>query len=112
MRISPKEASHFDIPLCWMVPMPLVRPTLGSDIKRLEAKFSHDYRLGANIFYVSFCNENGEERSVIDEDHQKWGPHWTTVNEEFEARLATNPYLSKLSGRMFFICDSNHRFKA
>jgi hypothetical protein len=27
------------------------------------------------------------------------------VNEEFEARLVTNPHLSKYSGRMFFICD-------
>jgi hypothetical protein len=66
MRISPKEASHFDIPLCRMVPMPLVRPTLGSDIKRLEAEFSHGYRLGASMFYVSICDENGEERTVTD----------------------------------------------
>jgi hypothetical protein len=34
------------------------------------------------------------------------------VNEEFEAKLVANPNLSKLSGRMFFICDGNHRFKA
>jgi hypothetical protein len=108
MRISPKEASRFDIPLCMMVPMPLVQPTLGSDIKRLEAD---GYRPGANIFYVSLCDENGEERSVTDEDQQKWGPHWIAVNEEFEARLAANPNLNKLSGCMFFICDGNHRFK-
>jgi hypothetical protein len=74
MRISPKEASCFDIPLCRMVPMLLVRPTLGSDIKRLEAEVSHGYRLGAKVFYIYLCDENGEERSVIDEDQQKWGP--------------------------------------
>jgi hypothetical protein len=107
MRISPKEASHFDIPLCRMVPMPLVQLTLGSDIKWLEAEFFHNYSPGANVFYVSLYDENGEERSMTDEDQQKWGPHWT---EEFEARLAANPYLSKLSGRLFFICDSNHQF--
>ena len=28
MRLSPKEASRFDIPLCRMIYMPLVRPTL------------------------------------------------------------------------------------
>jgi hypothetical protein len=78
----------------------------------LEAKFSHGYRLGASVFYVSLCNENGEERSVTDEDQQKWGPHWTSVNEEFKARLAANPHLSKLSRHMFFICDGNHQFKA
>jgi hypothetical protein len=37
MRLSPKEASRFDIPLCRMIYMPLVRPTLAHDIKRLEA---------------------------------------------------------------------------
>ena len=37
MRISPKEASRFDIPLCRMIYMLLVRLTLASDIKRLEA---------------------------------------------------------------------------
>jgi uncharacterized protein YicC (UPF0701 family) len=39
MQILPKEASRFDIPLCKMVNMLLVRQTLASDIKRLEAEF-------------------------------------------------------------------------
>jgi hypothetical protein len=43
MRISPKDASRFDIPLCRMVYMPLVRPTLANDIKKLEAEFTHGY---------------------------------------------------------------------
>jgi hypothetical protein len=34
------------------------------------------------------------------------------MNEEFEAKLAANPDLSKLSRRMFFICNRNHQFKA
>jgi hypothetical protein len=33
MRISSKEISRFDIPLCQMVYMPLVRPILANDIK-------------------------------------------------------------------------------
>jgi hypothetical protein len=108
MRISPKEASRFDIPLCRMVSMPLVRPTLGSNIKRLEAEFSHGYHLGTNVFYVSICDENGEERTVTNKDQQHWGPYWIAVNEEFEEKLAANPHLSKLSGCMFFTYDRNH----
>jgi hypothetical protein len=95
-----------------MVPMPLVRPTLLSNIKRLEAEFFHGYRPGTIIFYVYLCDENGKERTVTDQDQQRWGPHWTAVNEEFEAKLAANPDLSKLLGCMFFIYDGNHRFKA
>jgi hypothetical protein len=112
MRILPKVESRFDIPLCRMVYMPLVRPTLSHDIKRLEAEFTHGYRPGAPVFYVSITNERGEERHVKDVDTSNWGPHWTSINTEFEAKLASNPHLSFLCGKMFFICDGNHRFKA
>jgi hypothetical protein len=71
MRMLPKEASRFDIPLCQMVYMPLVRPILAHDIKRLEAEFTHGYRLGAPVFYVSITNERGEERFVKDVDTSK-----------------------------------------
>jgi hypothetical protein len=75
MKISPKEASRFDIPLCRMIYIPLVRPTLAHDIKRLEAEFIHGYRPGAPVFYVSIYNENGEERLMKDVDTSNWGPH-------------------------------------
>ena len=113
MQISFKDVSRFDIPLCRMLYMPLVRPTLATDIKRLEIEFTHGYRLGAPVFYVSTYNEKGEEWSMTDEDKSSWGPHWTSVNEEFEAKLNSNPYLQFLSGRMYYkFCDGNHRFKA
>jgi hypothetical protein len=105
MRILSKVESHFDIPLCRMVYMLLVRPTLSHDIKRLEAEFTHGYRPGAPVFYVSITNERGEERHVKDVDTSNWGPHWTSVNIEFEAKLASNPHLRFLCGKMFFICD-------
>jgi hypothetical protein len=75
MRIQPKEVSKFDILLYRMVYMPLVRPTLAHDIKRLEAKFTHGYRLGASVFYVSITNEYRDERFVKDVDTSNWGPH-------------------------------------
>ena len=112
MRLSPKEASRFDILLCRMIYMPLVCPTLAQDIKRLEAEFTNGYRPGASVYYVSTTNENGEERLVKDVDTSSWGPHWSSMNDEFEAKLALHPHLKSLCGRMFFICDGNHRFKA
>jgi hypothetical protein len=112
MRILPKVESRFDIPLYQMVYMPLVRPTLSHDIKRLEAEFTHGYRPSALVFYVSITNERGEERYVKDVDTSNWGPHWTSINTEFEAKLPANPHLHFLCGKMFFICDGSHRFKA
>jgi hypothetical protein len=46
-----------------MVYMPLVRPTLAHNIKRLEAEFTHGYRPRALVFYVSICNEHGSGQS-------------------------------------------------
>jgi hypothetical protein len=37
-------------------------------LKRLEAKFPHDYYAVASVFYVSICNEQGEERLVLVEN--------------------------------------------
>jgi hypothetical protein len=112
MRILPKVESYFDILLCQMVYMPLVCPILSHNIKRLEAEFTHGYWPGAPVFYVSITNERREERHVKDVDTSNWGRHWTLVNTEFEAKLASNPHLRFLCGKMFFICDGNHRFKA
>jgi hypothetical protein len=69
-----------------MVYMALVHPTLAHDIKRLEAEFIHGYWPSAPMFYVSITNEHGDERFVKDVDTNNWGPHWTLVNNEFEAK--------------------------
>ena len=107
-----KEASRFDIMLYQMVYMPLVHPTLAHDIKKLEVEFTYGYRPGAPVFYISITNKHGEERFVKDVDTNKWDPHWTSMNIDFEANLASNPHLCSLCGCMFFIYDGNHRFKA
>ena len=45
------------IPLCRLVPMPMVRPTLASDILALEQQFVYGYEEGARVFYVSIADE-------------------------------------------------------
>jgi hypothetical protein len=66
-----------------MIYMPLVRPTLASDIKCLEAKFSHGYHHGASVFYVTLCNEHGEERAVMNAELKNWDPLWIEANNLF-----------------------------
>jgi hypothetical protein len=58
-----------------MVYMLLVRPTLVHDIKRLEIEFTHGYRPGASVVYVSIYNEHRDERFVKDVDTSNWSPH-------------------------------------
>jgi hypothetical protein len=92
MRITPKEASRFDIPLCRMIYMPLVRPILALDIKRLEIEFAHGYCQGPSVL----CNERGEERAVTDADLKSWDPLWTEAHNHFESQLRSNKHLQHL----------------
>ncbi len=41
LRFQPISSSRFSIPLCRMLPMPMVRPTLSSDLAKLEQEFVH-----------------------------------------------------------------------
>ena len=43
MRIHPVEKSSMKIPLCRLIHMPLVRPTLRSDVTKLMAAFQFGY---------------------------------------------------------------------
>ena len=52
MWIFPKDVSRFDIPLCRMLYMPLVRPILAIDIKRLETELPMDIAL-VHLFSMS-----------------------------------------------------------
>ena len=44
LRFQPLSSSRFGIPLCRMLPMSMVRPTMSSDLAKLEQEFVHGYR--------------------------------------------------------------------
>ena len=69
--------------MCKMVYMPLVWPILSSNIKQLEAKFSHSYYTVASVFYISICNEQREERLVLVEDMDGWNDFYKGLNSLF-----------------------------
>jgi hypothetical protein len=112
LRVQPLSCSRFPIPLCRMLPMPMVRPTLESDLSKLEQEFVHGYRDGASVFYVSTTDEDGKRREVTAEDQEKWDPLWKSKNEEFNKYLSSVPELSGFTNMMFFVCDGNHRLQA
>ena len=55
--VRPKFPLH--IPLCRMVPMPIVRPTLNGNISKLEAGFFNGYRDIDRVFYISATDSKG-----------------------------------------------------
>jgi hypothetical protein len=89
-----------------------VRPAMPPDVKKLQADFIHGYRSGAAVFYVSLTNEYGEHIEVTEKERALWDDHWKTRNEEFEDYLLSDPELSFLSNKMFWVWDGNHRLNA
>ena len=112
MRIHPVEKSSMRIPLCRLIHMPLVRPTLRSDVTKLMAAFQFGYRAGSATLYVSTTNESGENRFVSAKDRREWGELWGAENDKFESLLRADKDLMSLSGCMFFVYDGNHRLLA
>jgi hypothetical protein len=109
LRFQPVHISRHHIPLCRMVVMPMVRPTLSCDLTKLEEEFVHGYRDGAAVFYVSLTNEQGDIQEVSEEDKVIWGPLWDEENEKFNKYLRGIPEMQQYVNRMFFVCDGNHR---
>jgi len=78
--------------------------------KRLAWKMG--YRSRFSVFYVSICNEKREAKTTIDDEKQRMSPLWRSESNKFNARLRENKHLEHLVGRMFFICNGNHRLQA
>lgn len=109
LRISTSSVSRMSIPLCRMIPMPIVRPTLDCDITMLEQQFVHGYEEGARVFYVSTSDEEGNSSTFTEAEKNDWGPLWNLVNDKFNAHLLSEPALMHLVDYKFYVCDGNHR---
>jgi len=74
LRMKPDHLFCLQIPLCRMVAMPMVRPTLLCDLDLFEHEFMNGYRDGAAVFYVTTTNEAGESSQFTEEEIEEWGP--------------------------------------
>jgi hypothetical protein len=76
LRMKPEKTFRLSIPLCRLVAMPMVHPTLSCDIQLLEQEFACGYRDGATVFYVSTTNEAGESAVFTMQEMDDWDPLW------------------------------------
>ena len=109
LKLTVNDFSRMKIPLCRLVPMPMLRPTLASDIVLLENQFVRGYEEGARVFYVSIADEEGNTQAFSDEEKEEWGPIWNSVNDRFNLHLKGIPQLKHLIDQKFYVCDGNHR---
>ena len=83
--------------------MPMVRPSLASNLTKMEQEFVHGYRDGFVVFYVSIRNEQGELREVTKEDLASWWPLWRQQNDQFNQYLEEMLAL-RLYTNFYFFC--------
>ena len=109
LRLTSNDTSRMKIPLCRLVPMPMVRPTLACDLTLLENQFSGGYEEGARVFYVSISNEDGQSGVFTPAEKDEWGPIWNEINHDFNTYLMSQAALRHLVDYKFYVCDGNHR---
>ena len=90
LRMTPHELFQMKIPLCRLVPMPMVSPTLASDLIQLEQQFVHGYEEGARVFYVFVADELGQTSTFSLAEKDDWGELWNSVNNEFNGFLQSH----------------------
>ena len=85
--MKPKELFRLHIPLCRLVAMPMVKPTLACDITKLKQEFAGGYYDIVAVFYVFTTNEEGQSEEFSDEEMSKWDPIWREKNKVFTRYL-------------------------
>jgi hypothetical protein len=85
-KISQKHKVHMVVPLCRMVPMLVVRPTLKIDILKMEQAFHMGYRVRDKVFYLFMMSWKGKEYD-LSLHSRTWDEHWVIENERFEKVL-------------------------
>ena len=109
LRMKPTHLFRLQIPLCQMVPIPMVRPTLSCDLDFLEHEISKGYQDGAPIFYITTTDEARESSQFTKEEIEKWDPLWKEQNDIFNASVNSQPELRFLKNLKFYVCDGNHK---
>jgi len=68
LRMKPEKTFQLMIPLCQLVAMQMVQPTLFFDVQFLEQEFATRYLDGVAVLYMSTMNEVGESAQFTIEE--------------------------------------------
>jgi hypothetical protein len=112
LQFQPTSKLRFFIPLSRLLSMPLVRPTLLSNVLKLEQGFIHGYRSGSVVFYISVVNNEMKTEDVTFELLNSWNVHWKNASAKFDEFLKEHDVLNKFVGKMFWVWHENHRLQA
>lgn len=85
-KIFPKNKAMMSIPFCQLLSMLIVRPTLKTDVLKMEQVSFIGYCEGETTLYVSSTNLKGEEE-LVSKYIPSWSSLWTRKNAKFEKFL-------------------------
>ena len=113
LKRQPKQKGRLFIPLCRMMPLPVVRPYLKNDVSQLATHFMTDgYMEGYGFFYVALEDNHGHTNDVTPSVVAKWSMEWKEVNDEFENKFLADDDLKVFLNKIFMVWDGNHRPQA
>ena len=75
LQFQRTSKSRFLNPLYRLLSMPLVQPTLMSDVLKLEQGFIDRYRFGSAIVHISVVNNQIKTENVTSELIKSWNMH-------------------------------------
>ena len=101
LQFQPTFKSRFFILLCRLLSMPLVRPTLLSDVLKLEQGFIHGYRSRSAVFYISAVNNEMETEDVTSELMNSWNVLWKNASAKIDEFLKEDDIFKKFVARCF-----------
>ena len=105
------NSSRFSILLCRLLSMSLVRPTLMSDVLKLDQGFICGFKTVNAVFYVLVVNNLMKTKDVTSKMTNFWNIYWKNASAKFDEFLKNDDVLCKFVGKMFWIWDGNHRLQ-
>jgi hypothetical protein len=90
-----------------------VRPIIKEDIDKLVEGFLQTGMLKSTCMFYATDHQNVTKKTtMVEEYNDNWDPIWKTMSDEFHSTLLKTTNLKHLRGKMFFLCEGNHRCQA
>jgi hypothetical protein len=106
LRFQPRQKSKFNIHLCRMVSLLVVRSFLKNNVMNLAVHFvACGYMEGIGIFYVALEKNEGKTMYVILDNMALRSDNWIQANALFEEEFNHDDDLRVFFGKIFMVWD-------
>lgn len=101
--MKPHSKLRLSIPLCHLIPLPLVGPIFKVDVQLLENEFVDDYREVDRMLYVPSYDKDGKSNDI--NVSNTLGEHRKLCNDSFKELLQNDKDYERLGQDSSFGCN-------